>query len=262
MRLNKAVAHRSKFSRREAEKLIADGKVKVNKKIILDPAMNVEEEDIISVRDHIVESKKGKYTVIIYSKDKGELVTKKDERGRRTIYHSLPNGFKHYVPVGRLDYASEGLLILTDAKDIAETLMTSSLPRSYNLKIAGKVTKEMVTAMEEGIYIDDARKGGHERSNIVSMEVKPFINFKVLKDHPKYTRIRVTINEGKNRELRRFFAYFNAEVLDLKRVSFGPFELNRLPGKKFRFLSTEEYDVLRELIKEIRSGETKDKKRV
>ncbi len=250
MRLNKAVAHKSKYSRREAEKLIFEGKVKVNKKIIKDPAFEVSDKDEIFIGYKRLEKNVSEYTVIIYNKAKGELVTKVDPKGRKTIYHSLSGKFRHFIPVGRLDYASEGLLLLTDSSEIADTLMSGNLERSYNLKISGRVTKPMIDAMENGIFLEDARKGGHEKSKIHSMEIKPFADWKILKDHGKFSRLRVTITEGQNRELRRFFAHFNAEILDLKRVRFGSFELNALPTGKSRFLTKDEYKKLRAYLKE------------
>lgn len=258
MRLNKAVAHRSKYSRREAEKLIAEENVKVNKKIVTDPALNVEDDDEIFIGKNRLE-KSGEYTVIVYNKEKGELVTKKDPQGRKTIFHSLSGKFRHFIPVGRLDFASEGLLLLTDSSDIAKLLMEGKFERTYNLKISGRITKPMIEAMENGIFLEDARKGGHEKSKISSMEIEPFVEWKVLKDHGKFSRIRVTIREGKNRELRRFFAHFNVEVLDLKRVRYGDFELNMLPGGKTRYLSKDEYKILRAYIKE---GRADDKEKV
>ncbi|MCV6608316.1 MAG: pseudouridine synthase [Campylobacterales bacterium] len=249
MRLNKAVAHRSKYSRREAEKLIIDGKIKVGKKVVKDPAFDVSDEDEI-LHGYKRLEKSSEYTVIVYNKPKGELVTKKDDKGRKTIYHSLSGKFRHFIPVGRLDFASEGLLLLTDSSQIAKTLMDGDFERTYNLKISSRVTKAMIEAMENGIFLEDARKGGHEKSKIHSMEIKPFVNWKVLKDHAKFTRIRVTITEGQNRELRRFFAHFGADVLDLKRVRYADFELNALPSGKTRYLSREEYHTLREYLKE------------
>lgn len=250
MRLNKYIAHHSSYSRREADKAIQAGYVRVNNEVVDNPATQVEEgRDIVYVSGKQV-SPKSKYTVIVYNKPKGELVTKNDPRGRKTIYDSLPKEYKHFIPVGRLDFASEGLLLLTDASKVATALMGSDLQRVYKIKIQGEITPEMENAMLNGMTLDDATAGGHEKSNIKSMTFKPFIGYKIQKNTPNYSTLKVAISEGKNRELRRFFAHFGTEVSDLKRVSFAEVELNNLPTGKTRFLSRSEYSALARFIKE------------
>ena len=151
MRLNKSIAHYSTFSRREADRAVQDGYVKVNGEVETNPARDINEnKDVVYISGKKV-SPKNKYTVIVYNKPKGEIVSKKDPQGRRTIYDSLPKEFKHFKPVGRLDFASEGLLLLTDSPDVAEKLMRSALPRTYNLKIDKPLTQEMRDAMRDGI---------------------------------------------------------------------------------------------------------------
>ena len=244
MRLNKYIAHHSSYSRREADKAIQDGYVRVDGEIQENPATQVEEGvSVVYVSGKQV-AVRDKYTVIVYNKPKGELVTKSDPRGRKTIYDSLDKAYKHYIPVGRLDYASEGLLLLTDASKIATALMESKLERIYKIKIKGEVTSEMENAMLNGMVLDDATAGGHEYSKVTSMEFKPFIGYKIQKNTPNYSILKVALSEGKNRELRRFFASFGTEIADLKRVSFAEIELNNLPTGKVRFLSRSEYSAL------------------
>ena len=244
MRLNKFIAHYSTYSRREADKVVQDGYVRVNGEIQENPATQVDEKlDVVYVSGKQI-SRQEKYTVIVYNKPKGELVTKSDPKGRRTIYDTLGKEFKHFVPVGRLDYASEGVLLLTDASHVATALMTSDLERRYKIKIKGEVTSEMETAMLEGMYIEDATAGGHSHSKITSMEFKPFLGYQIQKNAHNYSTLKVAIAEGKNRELRRFFAHFDAEIADLKRVSFAEIELNNLPTGKTRFLTRSEYSAL------------------
>ncbi len=249
MRLNKYISHNSKYSRREADRLIEAGEVTLNKKILQDFAYEVQEEDTVFVKGQRIKEKSNELTVIVYNKPKGVLVTKKDDRGRATIYHKLPGKFRHFVPVGRLDYASEGLLLLTDNIEVATALMESGLDRTYNLKIDKPVTQEMINAMQEGLVLDDARAGAHEKSKIYSMEFAPFSHYEIRAEGKSFTKLRVTITEGKNRELRRFFAHFDAKVLDLKRVAFGGIELNNLPTNKTRFFSHKEYDDIHQFMK-------------
>lgn len=248
MRLNKYISHNTKYSRRDADKLIEEGEVTIDRKVIKDFGYEVGEKENVAVKGRPVKQR-SELTVIVYNKPKGVLVTKKDDRGRATIYHKLPGKFRHFIPVGRLDYASEGLLILTDSPSVAEALMKSQLPRTYNLKISKPVTEEMMTAMREGMTLSDARAGAHSSSKITSMVFKPFNEFELRTQGKSFSKLRVTISEGQNRELRRFFAYFDAEVLDLKRVAFGDIELNNLPTNKTRFFTRREYDDLYKFLK-------------
>jgi len=251
VRLNKYISHNSKYSRREADKLIEEGHVKVNRQVVKDFGYQVQKGDKVFVKGKLIKPK-GRFelTMIVYNKPKGALVTKKDDRGRTTIYHLLPGKFRHFVPVGRLDFASEGLLLLTDNVEVADILMRSNLPRVYNIKIDKMVTQDMIKAMQEGLELEDATKGAHEKSDIKSMKFAPFAGFAIKSQGKNYTKLKVAINEGKNRELRRFFGHFGAKVLDLKRVSYGPFELNNLPTNKTRYLSSKEYDELHKFLKE------------
>ncbi len=257
MRLNKYISHNTKYSRREADKLIEEGEVTLNKQVLKDFAYEVEEDDHISVKGkHVKVSTE--LTIIVYNKPKGVLVTKKDDRGRATIYHKLPGKYRHFVPVGRLDYASEGLLLLTDSPEVATALMESGLDRTYNLKVDKPLSEEMMTAMKEGLVLDDARAGAHEKSKIYSMEFAPFAHFEVRSEGKNFTKLRVTITEGKNRELRRFFAHFEAKVLDLKRVAFGGIELNNLPENKTRYFTRREYDDVHKFMKRRRANKEAD----
>ncbi len=248
MRLNKYISHNTKYSRREADKLIEEGLVTLNKRVLNEFGYEVEADDTIYIKGRRVQPSK-ELTIIVFNKPKGSLVTKKDDRGRTTIYHKLPGKFRHFVPVGRLDYASEGLLLLTDTPEVATALMESQLDRTYNLKIDKPITTEMLTAMKEGLVLDDARAGGHEKSKIFSMEFAPFAHFEIRGKGKNFSKLRVTITEGKNRELRRFFGHFEAKVLDLKRIAFGGIELNNLPTSKTRFFSRKEYDEVHQFMK-------------
>lgn len=245
MRLNKFIAHYSTYSRREADQAILDGYVRIDGEIEKNPAVQVDERhaNVTVSGNKIVPN--DQFTVIVYNKPRGELVTKKDPQNRKTIYDSLSKNYRHFIPVGRLDYASEGLLLLTDASRVATALMTSKMERVYRIKIKGPVTDAMKVAMGEGLELDDATAGAHELSTTESMSFAPFYAYQVQKDQGDYSILKVAIGEGQNRELRRFFAHFNAEVVDLKRLSFGGIELNNLPTGKVRFLERSEYNSLR-----------------
>jgi 23S rRNA pseudouridine2605 synthase len=248
MRINKYISHNTKYSRREADELIMSGEVRNNKETIRNLSYQVEDGDKISVKGRPIEKRK-EVTVIVYNKPKGVLVTKKDDRDRATIYHKLSGKYRHFIPIGRLDYASEGLLMLTDTPKVAEVLMESNLPRSYNIKIDKPLTPAMEQAMQEGLELEDASSGAHEKSKIKSMSFAPFEKYEVRSIGKSFTKLRVVISEGKNRELRRFFGHFDAKVLDLKRVAFGGIELNNLPTNKTRYFTRQEYDDLHKFLK-------------
>ncbi len=250
MRLNKYISHHSTYSRREADRAIQDGYVRVNGEVETNPAVRVEpgrDEVYISGKKVVPDDQ---ITVIVYNKPRGELVTKHDPRGRRIIYDTLDKKFRHFIPVGRLDFATEGLLLLTDSPKVASVLMHSKLERIYKVKIKGPVTEAMQTAMREGMSLDDATAGAHEHSDIEAMSFAPFYAYQIQKNKSDYSTLKIAIGEGKNREIRRFFAHFGAEVVDLKRLAYGGIELNNLPTGKSRYLTRAEYSNLREFIKE------------
>jgi len=244
MRLNKYIAHHSSYSRREADKAIQDGYVRVDGEIQENPATQVDEKETVVYVSGKQITPRDKYTVIVYNKPKGELVTKSDPRGRRTIYDSLEKAYKHFIPVGRLDYATEGVLLLTDASKVATALMNSGLERIYKVKIKGEVTPAIEDGMLNGLELADATAGGHSHSKVTSMTFAPFIGYKIQKSEHNYSILKIAISEGQNREIRRFFAHYGTEVADLKRVSFAEVELNNLPTGKSRFLTRSEYSAL------------------
>ncbi|GHS88267.1 putative RNA pseudouridine synthase [Campylobacterota bacterium] len=248
-RINKAIAERGGYSRREADRLIVEGKVSIGREKVVDLATRVGDEDEIFVDGKRLEKRHGEMTAIVYHKPKGELVTRSDPQGRKTIFQSLPPRFSRFIAAGRLDYASEGLLILTDNADLATKLMTSKLERIYNIKVSGFITKAIERAMESGIEVAK-NSGAHPLSEEKEMSLAPFSKWRIEKNHPNYSRMKAALIEGKNREIRRFFAHFDLDVLDLKRVSFGEVSLNALPIGKWRFCSREEYRYLHKIMKE------------
>lgn len=260
MRLNKFIAHYSTYSRREADQAILDGYVRIDGEIEKNPAVSVDERHAnVSVSGNKITAT-DQFTVIVYNKPRGELVTKKDPQNRRTIYDTLSKNYKHFIPIGRLDFASEGLLLLTDASRVATALMTSKMERVYKIKIKGHVTDAMKVAMGEGLELEDASAGAHEHAEAGPMSFAPFYAYQVQKDQGDYSILKVAIGEGQNRELRRFFAHFGAEIVDLKRLSFGGIELNNLPTGKVRFLERAEYANLREFLDAVEKAEKQKQK--
>lgn len=250
-RLNKFISHNSNYSRREADKIIEEGRVSVNGKVVSNLATKVSSFDEVKIGKRIIKEDKNRIiTVIIYNKPKGEIVSKNDPQGRKTIFDSLGAKYKHFMPVGRLDYASEGLLLLTDSVDALNALANSDLERVYKLKLAGSISPKVEEAMKNGLELEDASSGGHKDSKIKGMNFKPFLAYNILRNDEKFSKIKVAISEGKNRELRRFFGHFELDVLDLKRFEFGGISLNNLPTGKSRFLTRDEYRNLRHFLNE------------
>jgi 23S rRNA pseudouridine2605 synthase len=250
-RLNKFISHNSRFSRREADELIKAGKVSIDGKVIGDLATKVGYKTIVKVNGRTVKVDFTRAsTVIVYNKLKGEIVSKNDPQGRKIIYDTIGKKYSHFIPIGRLDYASEGMLLLTDDPKIATSLMTSDLERVYKIKIEGEVSKSMISAMDNGITLDDATAGAWDNTKTINMEFKAFLGYQIQTSTSKFSKLKVAICEGKNRELRRFFAHFGSKVMDLKRVSFGGINLNNLPSGKVRFLEKDEYENLRTFMKE------------
>jgi 23S rRNA pseudouridine2605 synthase len=260
MRLNKYIAHYSTYSRREADQAILDGYVRIDGEIETNPATQVDERTANVMISGNKITPTDQFTVIVYNKPRGELVTKKDPQGRKTIYDSLAKQYRHYIPVGRLDFASEGLLLLTDASRVATALMTSKMERVYKIKIKGPVTDAMKVAMGEGLELEDASAGAHEHADAGPMSFAPFYAYTIQKDQGDYSVLKVAIGEGQNRELRRFFAHFGAEVVDLKRLSFGGIDLNNLPTGKVRFLERSEYASLRDFLEALEKAEKQKQK--
>lgn len=248
MRINQYLSHNTKFSRREADDLIKSGRVKIGRKIAL-LSDKVGDSDKVFIDSREIKPQI-QYTIIAYHKPKGELVSKRDSRGRRIIYDSLEAKYRHFVPVGRLDFASSGLLVLSDSVKIATALAQSKLTRIYNVKVDGKITPRILEAAQNGLSVADARAGGHKNSKIMAMDFAPFEFFEIVKESKSGTKVKVGISEGQNRELRRFFAHFGLNVLDLCRVSFGFVNLNALPSGKSRFLDKKEYKKLREFLRD------------
>ena len=245
-RLNKFISHNSNYSRREADKIIEEGRVSINGKEVTNLATKVSVSDEVKIGKKIIKEDKNRmYTVLMYNKPKGEIVTKSDPQGRKTIFDSLGSKYKHFLPIGRLDYASEGLILLTDSVDVANKLMHSKMERIYKIKVDGEINPKVEEAMLKGIELEDATLGGHEKSKIKSMTFEPFVAYQILTNNSNFSKIKVAISEGKNRELRRFFGHFGLNVMDLKRFEFGGMSLNNLPTGKSRYLTKDEYKDLR-----------------
>lgn len=233
MRLNKFLAACGIASRRDCDKLIAEGKVCVNGKAAV-LGVDVSDSDCVTVDGRQVTLKKNEYYLL--NKPKGYLSTVSDEKGRKTVLDLMPDTVGRIYPVGRLDYDSEGLLILTTDGELAQRLThpSNEVPKTYLIKIEGTLKESDLNPLRNGIEIE----GGY-----VTKKCKAHI----VETNKQYTKIHMTITEGKNREIRKMFAAIGREVVLLKRIKVGELTLRGLDRGSWRKLSRQEVEYLMSL---------------
>jgi 23S rRNA pseudouridine2605 synthase len=214
-RIAKAIARAGLASRREAEEWIAAGRVAVNGAVIASPALNVTLADRISV-DGTLLPRRERTRLFLYHKPRGLLTTHADPRGRPTIFEKLPQNLPRLISVGRLDFNTEGLLLLTNDGALARALELPATGwlRRYRVRVHGAVTQARLDALRDGVTISGIRYGAIE-ANL---------------DRVQGSNLWLTfaIREGKNREVRNVLGHLGLTVTRLIRVSFGPFQLGEL----------------------------------
>jgi len=218
-RIAKVLSRAGIASRREAERLIELGEVKVNGKVITSPALNVTVKDKITVRGEPVGQPEPP-RLWLYYKPEGLVTSASDEKGRDTVFDHLPEDMPRVMSVGRLDLNSEGLLLLTNDGELKRRLELPSTGwlRKYRVRVKGNPTEPEIEPLRKGITIDGER--------FQPMEVK-------LDRHQGANAwLTVGLREGKNREIRRAMSHIGLTVNRLIRTSYGPFRLNELqPGE-------------------------------
>ena len=214
-RIAKVIARDTKYSRREVEKLILDGRVKIDETIIYKPNVNVTSANTILLDNKKINFKQ-QIQLYKYYKPRGFLVTHSDPENRNTIFDNLPKKFENMITVGRLDYDSEGLLLMTNSGDIKRKmeLPNNNWKRIYRVRVYGKVNKDIVLKLRKGLKIK-------------TIQYKP-IDAKIDNESNSYTWLTMSLTEGKNREIRNIFEYFGMRVTRLIRVAYGPYKLNNL----------------------------------
>ena len=222
-RIAKVIARGSKFSRRDAEKLIADGRVKIDNQVILQPNVNVTSSNNIKLDNKSINFKP-ELELYKYYKPRGVLVTHHDPENRKTIFDDLPKKFEKMISIVRLDYDSEGLLLLTNNGDIKRTmeLPNNNWKRTYRVRVHGRVEDDIILKFKKGLKID-------------RMRYKPILA-NIDNTSNSYTWLTMTLTEGKNREIRNIFEAFGMIVTRLIRVSYGPYKLNKLNKSEFEKL--------------------------
>jgi 23S rRNA pseudouridine2605 synthase len=217
-RIAKFIAASGLCSRREAERWIEQSFVQVNGKTIDSPALNVTESDVVKVRGEIIEISNQAPRIFRLHKPRGYICTTHDPQGRKTIFELIPQGLPRLINIGRLDLDSEGLILLTDSPSLADKLMKPSenIPRVYQVRIDGNLSLDQVQAIEKGIKYDGMQYAPAKVK--IEGEAKG-----------RNSWIFLTLTEGKNREIRNMMEALGLRVSRLKRLSYGGFELGRLP---------------------------------
>lgn len=236
MRLQKYLAMCGVASRRKSEELIAQGHVSVNGVTVSEMGMQVEETDEVALDGRIVRPEAEKRT-ILYHKVAGEVTTVADDRGRETVLDHFRDFPVRLFPVGRLDYDSEGLLLLTNDGDLAQRLLhpRAEVDKVYLARVTGDVTTADARRLSEGVFLaGDPRKTAPAKVRVIKRETFASV-------------VLVTIHEGRNRQVRRMFDSVGHKVLMLRRVQFGPIHLGDLPHGAWRDLTAEEMEKLRAL---------------
>jgi len=239
-RLNKFLAHSGFGSRRHCEDLILAGRVSINGAAVRELGTRVGPDDAVFVDEQPVHVEKNVYWVV--NKPRGYLCTNRDPAGRPLVIDLVPQVKQRVYTVGRLDEASEGLLLLTNDGDLANRLMHPryGVTKTYLVQVAGRPTREDLAKLTKGVWLSD----GHVRAK----SVRP------VKKQGDSTFLQIVLSEGKNREIRRMLARLDHKVLRLKRVALGGVALGKLAVARSRPLTTLELKWLR------RASEPRDRK--
>ncbi len=215
-RIAKRLARAGIASRRDAEELIAAGRVKVNGKVLSSPAFNVMFGDIIHL-DGTEISPIERTRLFLFHKQSGLVTTNYDPEGRRTVFDVLPSELPRLMTVGRLDINTEGLLLLTNDGGLSRVLElpTTGWLRRYRVRVHGKIEQKQLDDLKDGIAVDGIFYGSVEAT--------------LYREHGSNAWIIIGLREGKNREVKNILGALGLEVNRLIRISYGPFQLGALP---------------------------------
>ena len=214
-RIAKVIARAGYCSRRDAEKLIAEGRVALNGDKVTTPAIRIGENDVIAIDGQPL-AEKEPARLWRYHKPAGLVTTHRDEKGRPTVFDALPKELPRVISVGRLDLTSEGLLLLTNDGAVARRLELPATGwlRRYKVRVHGEVDPDRLPALEKGVTIEGVAYGP--------------IRAGLERQQGSNAWIALALREGKNREVRRVLEHLGLPVTRLIRLSFGPFQLGNL----------------------------------
>ena len=233
LRLNKYLADQGVASRRKADELIRDSQVHVNGNLVTELGTKVNpEKDHVKVRGKRI-GPRPKRISFIFNKPKNVLTSTSDSQGRPVVLDYFKKVGVRLFPVGRLDWGSEGLLILTNDGDLSWKITNpgSKIPKTYHAKLDGLVPKEKLEKLKKGVSI----VGG----KVKAVDVKH-----IKKKSDKKDWVQITINEGKNRQVRKMFEKIGFDVVKLRRVAIGQLKLSGLKSGEFRTLEQKDLEKL------------------
>lgn len=224
-RLQKILAKAGIASRRNAEELIRQGKVTVDGKVVTEMGCRVDPDRQVVAFEGRPLSREEEKIYLLLNKPRGYVTTLSDPQGRPIVSSLLTGITSRVFPVGRLDFDTEGALILTNDGDFAESILHPrfEIERTYQAKVRGLPTREKIRLLEEGLELE-GRKTWPARVSIIFTE-------------PATTTVEITIHEGRKRQVRMMFAAIGHRVLALKRIAYGGLRLGGLPTGKYRHLS-------------------------
>lgn len=236
-RLQKVIAHAGVASRRKAEELITEGKVKVNGKVVKELGVKVGPNDRVEVNEIPLERQAPVY--FLFYKPRGVISSVSDERGRKTVTDYFPHAEARIYPVGRLDYDTSGLLLLTNDGEFANLLMhpKHKIEKVYIAKVKGIPFREKIKQLEKGIRLEDGMTAP-ARVKVVSVDKRK-----------QTTIVELTIHEGRNRQVRRMFEAIGHPVMKLRRERYAFLDLKGLNAGESRELTTHEVKQLYVLAK-------------
>lgn len=227
IRLQKYLAQCGVASRRKAEEYIRDGKVRVNGLIVTELGVKVSPDDRVEVDGKPVKPENNKVYILLH-KPRGYVTTVSDPEGRKTVLELVQGINERVYPVGRLDYDTSGLLLLTNDGDFANLLMhpRHEILKVYIATVKGKPTDEAIERLKTGVRIDDY------------VTAPAFV--KVLNYYENKTKLEITVHEGRNRQIRKMCEKIGHPVIRLKRIAYGNLELGGLKPGEWRFLTDKE----------------------
>ena len=236
VRLQKFLSECGVASRRKAEELIVEGRVRINGKVSKELGVKVDPytDQVYVDRKPVARREAGMF---LFHKPVGVVCTRNDPEGRETIQDFLPRRYQNYFSVGRLDYNTSGLLLLTNDGDLANRLMHPryQMERVYEARVSGRVTQKTLEKIRNGVQLKDGPIKGKA---------------KILKSGANSTWLEITLSEGRNKAVRRLMDHLGHPVSKLRRSKYGPFHLGYIPVGKLEKVSSQDFlDIKQELEK-------------
>ncbi len=236
MRLNKFLAQAGVASRRGADRLIAAGRVRVNQRVVRDMGIQIDpHRDRVTVDGRVIHPPSPTATYLLLNKPPGYLTSRHDPQGRPTIYDLIPARFHRLHPVGRLDFQSEGLMLLTDDGQLTQRLTHPSFQheKEYWVQVAGEVPQGTLRKLRRGVLLED----GPARAQVrVLGKIPPQQRFWIHQD-PRHTWLVFILHEGRNRQVRRMCRAVGLQVRRLVRVRIATLHIGDLKPGQWRLAS-------------------------